>query len=83
MRLEINLEKMNLLMEQKGWDEKKMADAIGVSLAQVYRVLRKQREPGNVFIAGLLHACGDETWKDLFIFADSLPKGNIIEEAGG
>lgn len=69
MRLALNQENMKLVMNEMGWNEKKMAQAIGVSRTQVYRVLRRQREPGNEFIAGIVHACGQEKMNELFFLS--------------
>lgn len=76
MRLNINLEKLQEYMETKGWSEPDLAEKIGVSRVQVYRVLRGQRAPGNEFIAGLLSSCREMGLNDLFIFEEPLPIGN-------
>ncbi|WP_055108942.1 helix-turn-helix domain-containing protein [Paenibacillus ihumii] len=76
MRMEINLKNIEAYMQSKGWDESELAEKIGVSRTQVYRVLRGQRSPGNEFIAGLLNACREMGLNDLFIFEDPLPLGN-------
>jgi transcriptional regulator with XRE-family HTH domain len=76
MRLNLNIQKTIEYMEQKGWSEADLAEKIGVSRVQVYRVLRGQRAPGNEFIAGLLNACRELGLNDLFIFEEPLPVGN-------
>ncbi|MEK5477555.1 helix-turn-helix transcriptional regulator [Paenibacillus sp. FSL R5-0407] len=76
MRLNINLEKLQEYMVAKGWSEPDLAEKVGVSRVQVYRVLRGQRAPGNEFIAGLLNACREMGLNDLFIFEEPLPVGN-------
>lgn len=67
-------------MIKMGWDEKELAKQIGVSQVQVYRVLRRQRSPGNEFIAGLKYACKGITFEDLFIFDSSLPNGKDVKQ---
>lgn len=76
MRLMLNIQKTLEFMEQKGWSETDLANKIGCSRVQVYRVLRGQRAPGNEFIAGLLSACREMGFNDLFIFDESLPVGS-------
>ncbi|MBO7744164.1 MULTISPECIES: helix-turn-helix domain-containing protein [Paenibacillus] len=66
MRLNLNIETIRQIMEQKGWDEKKLAAEIGVSRTQVYRVFRGQRAPGNEFIAGLISVFKSTSLKKLF-----------------
>ncbi|WP_044649217.1 helix-turn-helix domain-containing protein [Paenibacillus terrae] len=76
MRLSLNIPKTQQYMKEKGWSEADLAEKIGVSKVQVYRVLRGQREPGNEFIAGLLSACREMGLNDLFIFEQPLPLGS-------
>lgn len=76
MRLAINIPKLQEYMNFKGWDEKKLAEKMGVSYVTVYRVFRGQRDPGNEFIAKLLSTCKGAEFDQLFIFDNPLPKGN-------
>jgi transcriptional regulator with XRE-family HTH domain len=80
VRLVINIPKVQEYMNFKGWDEKQLADEMGVSYVTVYRVFRGKRDPGNEFIAKLLSACKGAEFDQLFIFDKSLPKGNEGEE---
>lgn len=80
MRLAINIPKLNEYMNFKGWDEKLLAEKMGVSYVTVYRVFRGKREPGNEFIAKLLSACKGAEFEQLFIFNEVLPKGNEGEQ---
>ncbi|BCG57454.1 helix-turn-helix domain-containing protein [Paenibacillus sp. URB8-2] len=80
MRLELNVKAVEKFMKRKGWDDKDLANNIGVSKVQVYRVFKGQRSPGNEFIAGLLSCEG--AGLSLFRFEGSLPKGIEIEEDG-
>ncbi len=63
-------------MKFKGWDERGLAEEMGVSYEQVYRVFRGKRNPGNEFIAKILKACAGAEFEQLFIFEEVLPKGN-------
>lgn len=67
-------------MRFKGWDEKLLAKEMGVSYEQVYRVFRGQRNPGNEFIAKMLNTCKGADFEQLFIFEESLPKGDSAHE---
>ena len=77
MRLAVNIQKVHEYMSFKGWDERELAERMGVNYTTVYRVLRSQREPGNEFIAKLLNACKGAEFEQLFIFNEVLPKGDI------
>lgn len=66
MKVVVNKERLAKLLEEKGWDEKELAERMGVSYVTVYRVLEGQRGPGNEFIAKLLKACGSD-FEELFI----------------
>ncbi|WP_308160735.1 MULTISPECIES: helix-turn-helix transcriptional regulator [unclassified Bacillus (in: firmicutes)] len=76
MKLTLNVEKVKEYMKFKGWDERALAEEMGVSYEQVYRVFRGLRNPGNEFIAKILKACAGADFEQLFIFDEVLPKGN-------
>lgn len=75
MKVSLNVEKVKQIMEKKEWDEKELAEQMGVPYVTVYRVFRGQRNPGNEFIAKLLNACEGSDFEELFILDDVLPKG--------
>lgn len=76
MKLAVNIPKVKEYMNFKGWDEKQLAEKMGVAYQTVYRVFRGQRDPGNEFIAKLLKACKGAEFDQLFIFDEVLPKSN-------
>jgi transcriptional regulator with XRE-family HTH domain len=76
VRLTLNVPKVKEYLRFKGWDEKQLAEEMGVAYVTVYRVIRGKREPGNEFIAKLLKACPGAEFEQLFIFDNPLPKGN-------
>ncbi|WP_308161949.1 helix-turn-helix transcriptional regulator [Bacillus sp. ISL-75] len=76
MKLTLNVEKVKEYMKFKGWDERALAEEMGVSYEQVYRVFRGLRNPGNEFIAKILNACTGADFEQLFIFEEVLPPGN-------
>lgn len=61
------MNKLQEVLKEKGWDEKRLAEEMGVSYVTVYRVLEGQRGPGNEFIAKLLKACEGVEFEELFI----------------
>ncbi|MEV2909757.1 helix-turn-helix transcriptional regulator [Paenibacillus larvae] len=65
MKIILNKKILEKYMIEKGWNERELARQIGVSNVQVYRVLRKQRYPGNDFLAGLKKACPDISFDEL------------------
>jgi transcriptional regulator with XRE-family HTH domain len=76
VRLELNFPKLREYMNFKGWDEKQLAEEMGVSYVTVYRIFKGKRNPGNEFMAKLLSACKGAEFDQLFIFEKPLPKGN-------
>lgn len=78
MRVLLNLPKVKEYMKFKGWDERTLAENMGVSYVTVYRVFRGKRDPGNEFIAKLLNTCKGAEFEQLFIFNESLPKGDDL-----
>jgi transcriptional regulator with XRE-family HTH domain len=75
----LNIPKVKEYMNFKGWDEKNLAEEMGVSYETVYRVFRGQRNPGNEFIAKILKTCKGAEFEQLFIFDEVLPVGNDEE----
>jgi transcriptional regulator with XRE-family HTH domain len=76
VKLTLNVDKVKEYMKFKGWDERALAEEMGVSYEQVYRVFRGKRYPGNEFIAKILKACAGADFEQLFIFNEVLPIGN-------
>ncbi|GAV13265.1 helix-turn-helix transcriptional regulator [Paenibacillus sp. NAIST15-1] len=66
MRVVLNNPVVQDLMLKMGWEEQDLADQIGLTKVQVYRVIRGQRSPGNEFIAGLVSAFPDVEFRQLF-----------------
>jgi transcriptional regulator with XRE-family HTH domain len=79
LKLTLNVEKVREYMKFKGWDERDLAEEMGVSYEQVYRVFRGKRNPGNEFIAKILKACAGAEFEQLFIFEEVLPTGNSTD----
>ncbi|NGP56812.1 helix-turn-helix transcriptional regulator [Paenibacillus thiaminolyticus] len=66
MRVVLNNPFVQDLMLKRGWEEQDLANKIGVSKVQVYRVIRGQRFPGNEFIAGVVKTFPDAEFNQLF-----------------
>ncbi|WP_231563760.1 MULTISPECIES: helix-turn-helix transcriptional regulator [Anoxybacillus] len=80
MRIKINFRKLREYMRNNNWDEKDLAEKMGVAYVTVYRVLRKKREPGNEFIAKLLNAFEGATFDELFYLETNVTKREQKEE---
>lgn len=80
MKPTLNISKLHEIMKEKEWDEKALADHMGVAHVTVYRVLRNQRGAGTEFIARLMNILQDTDFNELIIFDEVLPKG--IEKEG-
>lgn len=83
MRIKIKFEVLREYMRRNNWDEKDLAEKMGVAYVTVYRVLRKKREPGNEFIAKLLNVFEGATFDELFYLEDLITKrerGKVKED---
>jgi predicted XRE-type DNA-binding protein len=63
-------DKVAALIKLRDWTPKQIAHAVGVSQAQVSRILRGVQNPGPRFIAGWLEAAGQEFKFEDFFFLD-------------
>ena len=54
-----------------------LAQAMGISVSQVYRVQEGKRSINQKFIVGAVKAFPEYRWDDLFYFAPELPDGNM------
>jgi len=64
-------DKVEALIRLRDWTPKQIAYAVGVSQAQVSRILRGVQNPGPKFIAGWLKAAGEEYRFEHFFLLDS------------
>ncbi|WP_238803376.1 helix-turn-helix transcriptional regulator [Anoxybacillus sp. LAT_26] len=80
MRIKIDFRKLKEYMQHNNWDEKDLAEKMGVAYVTVYRVLRKKREPGNEFIAKLLNAFEGATFDELFYLETDVTKREQEED---
>jgi len=75
----IDLRYLEKHMESKKISKSKLANLIGVDYVTVYRVFKKQRNPGTKFIAGLLNNNLDIDLQKIFLNT-SLPNGKTQKE---
>jgi len=63
-------DKVDALIKLRDWTPKQIAHAVGISQAQVSRILRGVQNPGPRFIAGWLEAAGEKFKFEDFFFLD-------------
>ena len=61
-------------MKKNHLNERELAIKMGVNYTTVYRVLKGDRNPGSKFVNGLLNACEDLKFNEIFLI-NSLPDG--------
>ena len=68
----INLrrEALEKLQEEMEWNDKDLAEHMGINRVQVWRVKEGRNEPGRDFISGILKACPHKTFEDIFFIGD-------------
>ncbi len=69
--IRLRREKVLAYIEGRGWCMKNVARAVGVSEAQVSRVLREVQNPGPKFIAGWMRMLGEGASFEEFFLLDS------------
>lgn len=58
--MKLNREKMEQLLEERGWNQVILAQKLGLDYSYVYRVMRGSRGIGKKFITGLMKMCDKE-----------------------
>ncbi|MCK4259150.1 MAG: helix-turn-helix transcriptional regulator [Halanaerobiales bacterium] len=56
----LNVEKLKELIVQRGWSEIQLAQKLNLDYSYIYRILRKQRDPGKKFYENLFRFCMQE-----------------------
>jgi len=74
--MELNLEYITKLMEERNWDQADLARALGVDRSTVCRIFNGNRGIGKKFIGKLLNAFPDKKKEDLFILPPVSSNGN-------
>lgn len=72
---QVNIPVVKKFMEQNNLSEYQLSKQMNMDYSQIYRVLRKQKGPGQRFISELIRVTG-MTFEKLFILDDKLPVGN-------
>ncbi len=75
--LKLMLRKSKLLeyIKEKRWNLRALSDEMGVDHSYVYRVINGKQDFGRKFIEGLMTACRDCSFDDLFIFKEVVSYG--------
>lgn len=52
--------KLQELMDTRGWSSKMLADKVGVDYSYMYRIMHNSRDCGRKFLLGLMKLCIEE-----------------------
>lgn len=74
--IKVNVKFLREFLNRKGLTEEQFAHSIGVSHSTVNRIMNGKRNPGSKFVIGVLNSYRDLTFDQVFIYNESLPKGN-------
>lgn len=83
MKTVLNKTALEVLMKERGFDERSLAKEMGVAPSTVYRILKDERGVGGELIPKLLKAfdLSEKDFDKLFIFNEVLPYSNRKETA--
>mgnify|MGYP001484044960 CR=1 FL=1 len=78
MKTVLNKTALEVLMKERGFDERSLAKEMGVAPSTVYRILKDERGVGGELIPKLLKAfdLSEKDFDKLFIFNEVLPYSN-------
>lgn len=81
MKTVLNKTALEVLMKERGFDERSLAKEMGVAPSTVYRILKDERGVGGEIIPKLLKAfdLSEKDFDKLFIFNEVLPYSNRKE----
>lgn len=65
--LMLNTSALKKYLKEKNWTLCDLAQRMGISYNMLHLVTKGKRNPGHVFIAGLLSACEEADFNDFFI----------------
>jgi transcriptional regulator with XRE-family HTH domain len=74
LKLALNVTALQEYLNKKGWSVIDLAKRMEISFVMVYQVIKGERNPGNYFIAGLLHACEDASFEQFFVLKNTRRK---------
>lgn len=80
--IRLNVQELERMQKEKGWDDTELAKRIGVARTTLWRVRLpiddpRYNAPGEAFIAGVLSAFHGSVFEDLFFLADVMRDRNI------
>ena len=83
MKTVLNKTTLEILMKERGLDERSLAKEMGVAPSTIYRILKDERGVGGEIIPKLLKAfdLSEKDFDKLFIFNEVLPYSNRKEAA--
>lgn len=83
MKTVLNKTALEILMKERGLDERSLAKEMGVAPSTIYRILKDERGVGGEIIPKLLKAfdLSEKDFDKLFIFNEVLPYSNSKEVA--
>lgn len=83
MKTVLNKTALEILMKERGLDERSLAKEMGVAPSTIYRILKDERGVGGEIIPKLLKAfdLSEKDFDKLFIFNEVLPYSNEKEVA--
>lgn len=83
MKTVLNKTALEILMKERGLDERSLAKEMGVAPSTIYRILKDERGVGGEIIPKLLKAfdLSEKDFDKLFIFNEVLPYSNEKEIA--
>lgn len=80
MNLVLNIPEFIKLQEEHKLNMTRMADTLGISRSQLWRILNKQCNPGEQFIAGFKIAFPEENLEKFFL-PDVLHSGDTYNKS--
>ena len=82
MKQKFNTEKMEEIMKKKEVNNTKLADKLGYSRSNVWRILNKGITPGTNFINCLLEFDPGCKYEELFVMEDDTNDGEYKADSG-
>ena len=84
--MELRVDRIRALMEERNWSSSELARQMGVSKAEITRLFNRKRKGGNKVISGLKRAFPDEPLESFFYFPVLYPnvnaKHDIVPDKG-
>ncbi|HAN09384.1 MAG TPA: hypothetical protein DCP90_02090 [Clostridiales bacterium] len=82
MKQKFNIDKMKEIMQKKKLGNTELAEKLGYSRSNIWRILNKGVTPGTNFINCLLEFEPDCKYEELFVMEDDENEGNYGTNSG-